>query len=123
MSVPAFGDWDMKNGVPDYSMDFSKIREKRKQNKSDFFRASLGNDQDFAAAAAADHKAVNGSGGRRRDDYAQLPDHSSESAAAAAAAHSPSVRIANFKFVDVVFANYLLEILYLWGLYASNPNT
>ncbi|CAL9059049.1 unnamed protein product, partial [Musa banksii] len=46
MSVPAFGEWDMKNGVPDYSMDFTKIREMRKQNKNTS-RASLGNDDEL----------------------------------------------------------------------------
>ncbi|KAJ8493525.1 hypothetical protein OPV22_015246 [Ensete ventricosum] len=46
MAVPAFGEWDMKNGVPDYSMDFTKIREMRKQNKHTS-RASLGNDDEF----------------------------------------------------------------------------
>ncbi|KAG0549602.1 hypothetical protein BDA96_01G268800 [Sorghum bicolor] len=48
MTVPAFGDWDVKNGaVPDYSMDFSKIREMRKQNKRELSRASLGGDEDL----------------------------------------------------------------------------
>ncbi|KAL6883597.1 hypothetical protein ACP4OV_011011 [Aristida adscensionis] len=48
MTVPAFGEWDVKNGaVPDYSMDFSKIREMRKQNKRELSRASLGGDEDF----------------------------------------------------------------------------
>ncbi|CAL9114290.1 unnamed protein product [Musa textilis] len=51
MAVPAFGDWDMKNGVPDYSMDFTKIREMRKQNKHPS-RASLGNDDAPAPAPA-----------------------------------------------------------------------
>ncbi|KAF7050458.1 hypothetical protein CFC21_058827 [Triticum aestivum] len=50
MTVPAFGDWDMKNGaMPDYSMDFSKIREMRKQNKKELSRASLGGDDDLLA--------------------------------------------------------------------------
>ncbi|THU53154.1 hypothetical protein C4D60_Mb10t11410 [Musa balbisiana] len=49
MSVPAFGEWDMKNGVPDYSMDFTKIREMRKQNKNTS-RASLGNDDELRSA-------------------------------------------------------------------------
>ncbi|XP_010520002.1 PREDICTED: uncharacterized protein LOC104799275 [Tarenaya hassleriana] len=57
LSVPQFGDWDQKGVMPDYSMDFSKIREMRKQNKRDPSRASLGNDQDLLgpqpAAAAA----------------------------------------------------------------------
>ncbi|KAJ0987396.1 hypothetical protein J5N97_005752 [Dioscorea zingiberensis] len=59
MSVPAFGDWDMKQGVPDYSMDFSKIREARKINKSDFSRASLGNEEELISIqrnTADDHR-------------------------------------------------------------------
>nr|ACG25743.1 hypothetical protein [Zea mays] len=52
MTVPAFGDWDTKNGaLPDYSMDFSKIREMRKQNKKELSRASLGGDDDLLAHA------------------------------------------------------------------------
>ncbi|XP_056850249.1 uncharacterized protein LOC108827969 isoform X2 [Raphanus sativus] len=48
LSVPQFGDWDQKGGtIPDYSMDFSKIREMRKQNKRDPSRASLGNDEEL----------------------------------------------------------------------------
>jgi len=78
MSVPAFGDWDMKNGVPDYSMDFSKIREMRKQSKSDFNRASIGNEEELARKA----------GDRRRDNYTQLPDNSIDTAPA----HSPTAR-------------------------------
>ncbi|XP_057541587.1 uncharacterized protein LOC130820285 [Amaranthus tricolor] len=47
LSVPQFGDWDQKGALPDYSLDFSKIREMRKQNKRDPSRASLGNEDDF----------------------------------------------------------------------------
>ncbi|CAL5214498.1 unnamed protein product [Lathyrus oleraceus] len=47
LSVPQFGDWDQKGQAPDYSLDFSKIRETRKHNKSNISRASLGNEQDF----------------------------------------------------------------------------
>ncbi|KAH0908945.1 hypothetical protein HID58_032266, partial [Brassica napus] len=48
LSVPQFGDWDQKGGsIPDYSMDFSKIREMRKQNKRDPSRASLGNEEEL----------------------------------------------------------------------------
>ncbi|KAG2711729.1 hypothetical protein I3843_04G084100 [Carya illinoinensis] len=47
LSVPQFGDWDQKGQVPDYSLDFSKIRENRKQNKKDVSRASLGNEEEF----------------------------------------------------------------------------
>lgn len=50
MSVPTFGDWDTKNGpMPDYSMDFTKIREMRKQNKKEISRASLGNEEELAS--------------------------------------------------------------------------
>ena len=34
LSVPQFGDWDQKGELPDYSVDFSKIRENYKQNKN-----------------------------------------------------------------------------------------
>lgn len=44
LSVPAFGEWDGKVGLPDYSIDFSRIREHRRQNKS---RVSLGNEDEF----------------------------------------------------------------------------
>lgn len=49
LSVPQFGDWDQKGGgtIPDYSMDFTKIREMRKQNKRDPSRASLGNEEEL----------------------------------------------------------------------------
>ncbi|CAH8391133.1 unnamed protein product [Eruca vesicaria subsp. sativa] len=48
LSVPQFGDWDQKGGtIPDYSMDFTKIREMRKQNKRDHSRASLGNEEEL----------------------------------------------------------------------------
>ncbi|XP_024029374.1 uncharacterized protein LOC112093955 [Morus notabilis] len=49
LSVPQFGDWDQKGQVPDYSVDFSKIREMRKQNKRDVSRASLGNEEELIA--------------------------------------------------------------------------
>ncbi|KAL1337459.1 hypothetical protein HN51_032134 [Arachis hypogaea] len=50
LSVPQFGDWDQKGGVPDYSLDFSKIREMRKQNKTNLSRASLGNEEELVAS-------------------------------------------------------------------------
>ena len=50
LSVPQFGDWDQKGAVPDYSMDFSKIREMRKQNKRDVSRASLGNEEELISS-------------------------------------------------------------------------
>lgn len=48
--MPQFGDWDLKGQVPDYSMDFSKIREMRKQNKRDVSRASLGNEEELISS-------------------------------------------------------------------------
>ncbi|MED6114620.1 hypothetical protein PIB30_082108 [Stylosanthes scabra] len=51
LSVPQFGDWDQKGGVPDYSLNFSKIREVRKQNKTNISRASLGNEEELVASA------------------------------------------------------------------------
>ncbi|OMO55924.1 hypothetical protein CCACVL1_26875 [Corchorus capsularis] len=47
LSVPQFGDWDQKGQLPDYSLDFSKIREMRKQNKREVSRASLGNEEEL----------------------------------------------------------------------------
>lgn len=47
LSVPQFGDWNQRGQVPDYSLDFSKIRETRKQNKTNISRASLGNEEEF----------------------------------------------------------------------------
>ncbi|KAK4759495.1 hypothetical protein SAY87_022626 [Trapa incisa] len=53
LSVPQFGDWDMKGEIPDYSLNFSKIRETRKQNKRDGFRASMGNEEELIVPEAA----------------------------------------------------------------------
>nr|XP_043617858.1 uncharacterized protein LOC122589611 isoform X2 [Erigeron canadensis] len=50
MSVPQFGDWDQKGPLPDYSLDFSKIREMRKQNKRDLSRASIGNEDELISS-------------------------------------------------------------------------
>jgi len=100
MTVPAFGDWDMKNGaLPDYSMDFSKIREMRKQNKKELSRASLGGDDDLLAHAQAqkprrDQPQPNNAQpklGRPRpaDDHRRRPLHARD--------HSPTV---NFRFLS-----------------------
>lgn len=56
LSVPQFGDWDQKGELPDYSMDFSKIREMRKQNKRDVSRASLGNEEELINPTATSAK-------------------------------------------------------------------
>ncbi|KVI08540.1 hypothetical protein Ccrd_013089 [Cynara cardunculus var. scolymus] len=50
LSVPQFGDWDQKGPLPDYSLDFSKIREMRKQNKREISRTSIGNEEDFISS-------------------------------------------------------------------------
>jgi hypothetical protein len=42
--VPRFGEWGQKGPIRDYSMDFSKIQEARKQHKS------LGNEEELKAS-------------------------------------------------------------------------
>ncbi|PKA56764.1 hypothetical protein AXF42_Ash002067 [Apostasia shenzhenica] len=44
LSIPTFGEWDLKDGPPEYSINFSKIRENRLRNKSG---VSIGNEQDL----------------------------------------------------------------------------
>ena len=61
--MPQFGDWDQKGELPDYSVDFSKIREMRKQNKRDVSRASLGREEELINPTAPAAKT------------AQTPDH------------------------------------------------
>ncbi|KAL5992189.1 hypothetical protein ACLOJK_013104 [Asimina triloba] len=56
LSVPQFGDWDQKHDLPDYSLDFSKIREMRKQNKRDISRASLGNEEELISKQHHQHE-------------------------------------------------------------------
>ncbi|KAH0682140.1 hypothetical protein KY289_019892 [Solanum tuberosum] len=58
LSVPQFGHWDQKGVYPDYSMDFSKIRENRKQNKKDLSRASFGNENDLIFSTKSDANSV-----------------------------------------------------------------
>ncbi|VFQ77109.1 unnamed protein product [Cuscuta campestris] len=54
LSVPQFGDWDQKGGtIPNYSMDFSKIREMRKQNKREVSRASIGNEDELISSSSS----------------------------------------------------------------------
>ncbi|KAM3280994.1 hypothetical protein P3S67_028014 [Capsicum chacoense] len=57
LSVPQFGHWDQKGVYPDYSMDFSKIRENRKQNK-DISRASFGNENELIFSTKKDENSV-----------------------------------------------------------------
>ncbi|KAL2504598.1 RIN4 pathogenic type III effector avirulence factor Avr cleavage site domain-containing protein [Abeliophyllum distichum] len=71
LSVPKFGDWDQKGALPEYSMDFSKIREMRKQNKRDPSRASLGNEEELVASTATNAKTAHND-----DHHAYDPNHS-----------------------------------------------
>ncbi|XP_043707935.1 uncharacterized protein LOC122657327 [Telopea speciosissima] len=77
LSVPQFGDWDQKGKLPDYSMDFSKIREMRKQNKRDISRASLGNEEELIASQNKEERHHH-----QTTDHVQLNPHS----------HSPTTR-------------------------------
>ncbi|PKA51309.1 hypothetical protein AXF42_Ash002672 [Apostasia shenzhenica] len=52
-AVPAFGEWEKLHGMPDYSLDFSKIREMRKQSKSDYSRTSVGNEEELIPSSKA----------------------------------------------------------------------
>ena len=47
MSVPQFGGWDQKMNKTDYSMVFQRARANRKENKTYFKAASLGNEQEL----------------------------------------------------------------------------
>ncbi|KAE8655896.1 elongation factor 1-delta 1-like [Hibiscus syriacus] len=78
LSVPQFGDWDQKGQLPDYSLDFSKIREMRKQNKRDVSRASLGNENDFINPTATSVSSSTAA----TDDHHNFPQDN----------HSPSTR-------------------------------
>ncbi|MCD7450415.1 hypothetical protein HAX54_006048 [Datura stramonium] len=68
LSVPQFGDWDQKGVLPDYSMDFSKIRENRKYNKS---RASLGNEEELNSSSATSNSNVMNTAQNNDQNYHQ----------------------------------------------------
>ncbi|KAJ4848356.1 hypothetical protein Tsubulata_012734 [Turnera subulata] len=89
LSVPQFGDWDQKGELPDYSMDFTKIREMRKQNKREASRASLGNEEDFInpTATTANAKTVQND---HHSHYHQ--DHHHQ--------HSPTARRSFFSYFN-----------------------
>ncbi|XP_018850138.1 uncharacterized protein LOC109012786 isoform X2 [Juglans regia] len=84
LSVPQFGDWDQKGQVPDYSLDFSKIRENRKQNKKDVSRASLGNEEEFITS----NTTTNASKQTHIDDH----HHYHQSQHSPTVQHSPTKR-------------------------------
>ncbi|XP_031395762.1 uncharacterized protein LOC116207045 isoform X2 [Punica granatum] len=89
LSVPQFGDWDMKGEVPDYSLDFTKIREMRKQNKRDVSRASIGNEEELITPNAA--KSNTATIHRdHHDDYQQSHHHT----------HSPTARRSIFSYFN-----------------------
>ncbi|KAL2551473.1 hypothetical protein Fot_05092 [Forsythia ovata] len=69
LSVPQFGDWDQKGALPDYSMDFSKIRENRKQNKRDTSRASLGNEEELMPSTTRNSNAARNDHFRDHHNY------------------------------------------------------
>ncbi|KAL2531465.1 putative GTP-binding protein [Abeliophyllum distichum] len=69
LSVPQFGDWDQKGSLPDYSMDFSKIREMRKQNKRDTSRASLGNEEELMPSTTRNSNAAHSDHFRDHHNY------------------------------------------------------
>lgn len=95
LSVPQFGDWDQKGGggaMPDYSMDFTKIREMRKQNKRDPSLASFGNEEELikppeSSAPISKLTTVHSENKRHFS-----PDHPHQP-------HSPSVRFPTIFFV------------------------
>lgn len=101
LSVPQFGDWDQKGQVPDYSLDFSKIRENRKQNKRDVSRASLGNEEELIASTTTTTTNTDASTTNSDDQHHHY--HQGQ--------HSPTVRflssfllcyIMHFFFCDIV---------------------
>ena len=101
LSVPQFGDWDQKGQVPDYSLDFSKIRENRKQNKRDVSRASLGNEEELIVSTTTTTTNTDASTTNSDDQHHHY--HQGQ--------HSPTVRflssfllcyIMHFFFCDIV---------------------
>ncbi|KAF9678794.1 hypothetical protein SADUNF_Sadunf07G0073100 [Salix dunnii] len=94
LSVPQFGDWDQKGELPDYSLDFSKIREMRKQNKKDVSRASLGNEEELVNPTVAAAETVQTRYQRHHypeDHHHHYPeDHH----------HSPTVRFFFSRFIE-----------------------
>lgn len=99
MSVPQFGDWDQKGPLPDYSMDFSKIRQNRKQNKRDISRASIGNEEDLISSNTVKLNTTNNSA----PHHSYGEDH-----------HSPTVSIFTFNlsYLSSRFQYYLYFITY-----------
>ena len=93
LSVPQFGDWDQKGQLPDYSLDFSKIREMRKQHKREVSRASLGNEEEFINPTAT------GVSTAPSDDHHHFPQNH----------HSPTVRFPSTNFQNALFIEFFLD--------------
>lgn len=102
LSVPQFGDWDQKGGaLPDYSMDFSKIREMRKQNKRDPSRASLGNEEELISSATSN------SNNAHSDEHDQFHQN-----------HSPATRRSFFSYFNCcvkAWSIYIYIYIYMLG--------
>jgi hypothetical protein len=99
LSVPQFGDWDQKGQVPDYSLDFSKIRETRKQNKRDISRASLGNDEELIASTTT---TTNNDANTHTDANTHSDDHHHDNHYDQGQ-HSPTVRFLAIALVLLYF--------------------
>ncbi|KAL2974358.1 hypothetical protein AAZX31_14G099900 [Glycine max] len=82
--VPQFRDWDQKGQVPDYSFDFSKIREMRKQNNTNISRASLGNEEKLMASSTTSNTSTIHSDDHQHPYYHQT--------------NSPTIRSLSFLF-------------------------
>ncbi|XWS33252.1 hypothetical protein CRYUN_Cryun22dG0065500 [Craigia yunnanensis] len=93
LSVPQFGHWDQKGLVTDYSLDFSKIREMRKQNKREVSRASLGNEEEFINPTATSVSTA------PSDDHHHYPQNH----------HSPTVRFPSTNFPNALFVDFFLK--------------
>lgn len=100
LSVPQFGDWDQKGQVPDYSLDFSKIRENRKQNKRDVSRASLGNEEELIASTTTTTTTNTDVSTTNSDDHHHHHYHQGQ--------HSPTVR-----FLSSFLLWYIMHYFFL----------
>ena len=68
MSVPQFGGWDHKVGDTDYSMVFSRARANKKQNKNDFNRHSIANEQELIVQKQTEHQPIQKQPEHQHDD-------------------------------------------------------
>jgi hypothetical protein len=121
MTVPAFGDWDMKNGaLPDYSMDFSKIREMRKQNKKELSRASLGGDEDLPTGQQRSQPQAKAPTtlGRPVDDHRPAHDNPPTVSVTSFSSLSPTSKLVT----EQRFELSATSILHVTGVLSTNLN-